>query len=73
MQFLSLLQLDKMKWRLVCNNIGVSRFFRLKEWPWRLILRGAAARKLSGSNEKVHLNKRCAFFLYGIGPHVFKA
>jgi len=25
-------------------------------------------RKLSGSYQKVHLNKRCAFFLYGIGP-----
>jgi hypothetical protein len=32
-----------MKWQSVCNEIAVSRFYRLKEWPWRVILKGVAA------------------------------
>jgi hypothetical protein len=42
-QILSQLQQDKMKWKAVCNKMAVSRFYRLKEWPWRFILTGVAA------------------------------
>ena len=38
-----LLQQDKMKWQVVDYKIAVSRFYRLKEWPRRLILGGTAA------------------------------
>jgi len=34
---------EKMKWQEVRNKIAVSRYCRLKEWPWRFISLGAAA------------------------------
>jgi hypothetical protein len=32
-----------MKWQVGSNKIAVSRFYRLREWPWRFILKGEAA------------------------------
>jgi hypothetical protein len=34
---------EKMKWQVVRNKIAVSRYYRLKEWPWRFIALGVAA------------------------------
>jgi hypothetical protein len=34
---------EKMKWQEVRNKIAISRYCRLKEWPWRFISLGAAA------------------------------
>ena len=32
-----------MKWQVGSNKIVDSRFYRLREWPWRFILKGEAA------------------------------
>jgi hypothetical protein len=47
MRILGLLQYFKMKWQGERHNIAVSRFYRLKEWPWRFILKGEAAGSFS--------------------------
>ena len=62
-----------MEWQAVSNKIVVSRFYRLEEWPWRFILLKKGPRKLSVFEEKVHLNKRCTFFLYGIRQQAYRA
>jgi hypothetical protein len=32
-----------MKWQVGSNKKAVSRFYRLKEWPWRFTLKGESA------------------------------
>jgi hypothetical protein len=32
-----------MKWQAVFNKMALSRFYRLKEWPWKFIFSGLAA------------------------------
>ena len=53
---------EKMKWQVVRNKIAVSRYYRLKEWPWRFISRGGCRREPAGLREKVHLKRGVPFF-----------
>jgi hypothetical protein len=52
-----------MKWQLASRKIAVSRFNRLKEWPWRFILEVGASADLNRNKRYTRTSGVPFFFM----------